>query len=131
MELMFPFTISVTLLALLIYMWMWFKAGQARGKYNVNAPATDGPPEYRRIYRTHMNTLENLATFLPGMWLFAILVSDARAAGVCLVWCIGRIVYASGYYMDAEKRFPGLGVSFLSTLVLILGSIGAIIWSHV
>ena len=44
MELMFPFTISVTLLALLIYMWMGFKAGQARGKYNVNAPATDGPP---------------------------------------------------------------------------------------
>lgn len=74
MELMYPFTISVTLLALLVYHWTAFSSGMARGKYNVEAPSTDGPPEYRRRYRAHVNTLEQMASFLPAMWIFATLV---------------------------------------------------------
>ena len=131
MELMYPFTISATLLALLVYMWMGFKAGQARGTYKIDAPSTEGPPEYRRIYRAHINTLEGLASFLPGLWIFAALVSDMWAGGIGLVWSIGRVVYALGYYTDAEKRFPGLGISFIATLILVLGSVVAVVWSHI
>ncbi|NKB43471.1 MAG: MAPEG family protein [Alphaproteobacteria bacterium] len=131
MELMYPFTISATLFAVLIYMWMGFKVGQARGAYNVDAPSTDGPPEFRRAYRAHINTLEGMASFLPGLWIFAFLVSDMWAAAVGLVWCVGRLVYAIGYHRDAEKRFPGLGVSFIATLTLILGSVVAVVWPHI
>lgn len=130
MELMYPFTITVTLLALLVYMWMGFKVGQAGGKYNVEAPNTDGPPEFRRAYRAHINTLEGLASFLPGVWIFAILVSDVWAAGIGFIWCVGRIIYALGYYNASEKRFPGLMASFIATAVLVLGSVIAVVWSH-
>lgn len=130
MELMYPFTISVSLLALLVYHWTAFNSGMARGRYNVDAPSTDGPPEYRRRYRAHMNTLEQMASFLPAMWIFATLVSDMWAACLGLAWCIGRVVYSVGYYNESEKRMPGLFISFFATVFLILGSIVAVVMSH-
>ena len=127
MELQYPFTISVTLLVLLVYHWMMFKAGGARAKYNVDAPRTDGPDDYRRVYRAHVNTLEHMASFLPAMWIFALLISDMWAAALGLVWTVDRIVYALGYYSAAEKRFPGLAISFITAVVLILGSVVALV----
>ena len=127
MELQYPFTISATLLVLLVYHWMMFGAGGARAKYNVDAPRTDGPDDYyRRIYRAHVNTLEHMASFLPAMWIFAVLVSDMWAAALGLVWIVGWVVYALGYYTAAEKRFPGLFISFITAVILILGSIVAL-----
>lgn len=131
METMYPFTITVTLLAVLIYMWMGIQVGRARLKYGVDAPATDGAPEFRRTFRVHVNTLEGLASFLPSLWIFAIVASDSGASILGLVWCIGRIVYALGYYKDAEKRVRGAVACFLSTIVLVLGSVVAIIWPHI
>lgn len=130
MELMYPFTITVTLLALVVYQWTTFNAGMARGKYNVPAPATDGPPEYLRRYRAHQNMLENMACFLPAMWIFAVVVSDVWAAGIGLLWCIARVIYALGYYAQAEKRMIGFGIAFLCVVTLILGSLVAIVIAH-
>lgn len=131
MELQFPFTISVTLLALLVYHWMGFKAGGARVKFKVDAPATEGPDDYRRFYRAHINTLEHLVSFVPAMWIFAVLISDMWAAALGLVWTIGRLFYALGYYKAAEKRMPGLMISFLAAVVLILGSVVSIVMDHI
>ena len=131
MELQFPFTISVTLLALLVYHSMGFKAGGARVKYKVDASATDGPDDYRRVYRAHINTLEHLVSFLPAMWIFAVLISDMWAAALGLVWTVGRLFYAVGYCKAAEKRVPGLLISFLAVVVLILGSIVSIVMDHI
>ncbi|WP_334311376.1 MAPEG family protein [Nodularia sphaerocarpa] len=47
------------------------------------------------------------------------------------VWLIGRIVYAWGYYQAAEKRMIGFGISSLSGIVLLLGSLLGIIRSLV
>ena len=127
MALQFPFTISATLLVLLVYHWMMFNAGGARAKSNVDAPRTDGPNEYRRIYRAHINTLEHMVPFLVAMWVFAVVVSDLWAAVLGVVWTIGRIVYALGYYAAAEKRFSGLAISFITGMVLILGSLIALL----
>ena len=127
MELQYPFTISITLLVLLVYHWMMFKAGGARAKYNVDAPRTDGPEDYRRVYRAHVNTLEHMASFLPALWIFAVLISDMWAAALGLVWTVGRIVYALGYYSAAENRIPGLAISFITVVVLILGSVVALV----
>ena len=60
--------------ALLVYYFTLFKAGTARVKYNIQAPSHDGPEEYVRKVRVHINTLEHLALFLPGLWLFSIAV---------------------------------------------------------
>jgi glutathione S-transferase len=76
----------------------------------------------------HQNTLEQLAMFLPGLWLFASYVSEPIAAALGLVFMIGRAVYARQYVAAPETRAPGSIVSTLATGVLLLGGlIGAIL----
>jgi glutathione S-transferase len=119
----------VTLLALLVYFYMSLRVGQGRGKYGVPAPATTGHPDFERAYRIHMNTLEWLPLFLVSLWLFAFAWgSDLIAAGIGLVWIIGRIVYMTGYTKAAEARSTGFGIQALATGVLLFGALGKIIW---
>src|ERR1700760_1153083 len=102
-----PLVALVTLLALVLYMVMSIRVGAARSKYGVAAPATTGNPDFERIFRIHANTLENLAVFVPSLWLFAIFSgSDYIAAGLGAVWLIGRLMYMVGYARAAEQRGP-------------------------
>jgi glutathione S-transferase len=119
----FPYTELVMVLALLVYVWFAFKVGGARAKYQVPAPATDGPPEFQRIFRVQMNTLEQLAWFLPSLWLFATAWGDLAAGIVGIFWPIGRILFARGYYAAAEKRSLGFGISFFTSAILLLGGL--------
>jgi len=124
-----PLVAIVTLLALLVYFYMGLRVGQGRTKYNVAAPATTGHPDFERDYRIQMNTLEWLPLFLVSLWLFAIAWgSDLIAAGIGLVWIIGRILYLTGYSRAAEARGPGFGIQALATGVLLFGALGKIIW---
>jgi glutathione S-transferase len=61
--------------------------------------------------------------------LFSIYVNPIWAAGLGAAWVVGRIAYAWGYYIAAEKRGPGFAISSLSSIVLILGSLVGIILS--
>jgi glutathione S-transferase len=124
-----PLVAIVTLLALLVYFYMGLRVGQGRTKYNVPAPAVSGNPDFERAYRIQMNTLEWLPAFLVSLWLFAIAWgSDLIAAGIGLVWIIGRILYLNGYSRAAEARGPGFGIQALATAVLLFGALGKIIW---
>jgi glutathione S-transferase len=124
-----PLVAIVTLLALLVYFYMSLRVGQGRSKYNVPAPATTGHPDFERAYRIHMNTLEWLPLFLVSLWLFAIAWgNDLIAAGIGLVWILGRILYLTGYSKAAEARGPGFGIQALATGVLLFGALGKIIW---
>jgi glutathione S-transferase len=124
-----PLVAIVTLLALLVYFYMSLRVGQARSKFNVPAPATSGNPDFERAFRIHMNTLEWLPLFLVSLWLFAIAWdSDLVAAGVGLVWIVGRILYLTGYSRAAEARSTGFGIQALATAVLLFGALGKIIW---
>ena len=76
-----------------------------------------------------MNTLEWLPLFLVSLWLFALAWdSDLIAAGVGLVWIVGRILYLTGYSKAAEARSTGFGIQALATGVLLFGALGKIIW---
>jgi glutathione S-transferase len=124
-----PLVAIVTLLALLVYFYMGLRVGRARGKYGVEAPAVTGHPDFERDYRIQMNTLEWLPLFLVSLWLFAIAWgSDLIAAGIGLVWIVGRILYLTGYSKAAASRGPGFGVQALATGVLLFGALGKIIW---
>ena len=90
-------------IALLVYYFTLFKAGTARVRYGVQAPSHDGPDEYVRKVRVHQNTLEHLALFLPGLWLFSFAVDPVWASIIGILWPLGRLGYAYGYYKDAEK----------------------------
>jgi glutathione S-transferase len=125
---MFHFTALVTCLAVLFYFFTSFLVGRARQKFGVKLPAISGNPDFERVFRGQMNTLEWLPIFLPSLWLFAIYVSDPIAAALGLVWIVGRILYVLGYARATEKRGPGFLIQSIATMVLWLGAIGAILW---
>lgn len=124
-------TALVTLAAILVYFWMSFRVGRARSKFGVQAPAITGHPEFERHFRVHANTGEWLLIFLPSLWLFSIYVSDPVAAGLGLVWCVGRVLYMNGYVQDPKKRETGFAIQALATAVLLFGSAGWIVWAIV
>lgn len=123
-----PWTALVTVVALLVYFYMGLRVGQGRSKYNIVAPAVSGHPEFERAFRIHANTLEWLPLFLVSLWLFSFYVSDVWAAGVGLLWIIGRVLYLIGYTRAAAARGPGFGIQALATAILLFGSLGRIIW---
>ena len=129
MQIQFPFTTLVAVLTLLVYIWLAMRVGKARSKYGVAAPAVDGPPEFLCIFRAHMNTLEQMVVFLPALAMFALAWGDQLAAAIGIVWPIGRVLYALGYSKAPEKRGPGFGLSFLSTITLVLGALASAVMS--
>jgi glutathione S-transferase len=125
---MFHFTAIVTCLAILFYFFTALKVGKARGTFGVKAPATAGHPEFERMFRVQMNTLEWMPIFLPALWLFAIYISDHIAALLGLVWIVGRVLYLTGYAQAPEKRGMGFGIQALAAFALLFGALGAIVW---
>ena len=113
----------VILLALILYNVLGMLVGRARAAHGVKAPAITGPEEFERTFRTHQNTLESLIVFVPAVWIFGAVVDPLWAAIVGLVYLVGRVVYARGYIGAAEKRGPGMMMSFIANVVLVLGSL--------
>jgi glutathione S-transferase len=117
------YTSLITLLAIAVYFYSGLLVGRARGTYGVKAPATTGHPQFERLFRGQMNTLEWLPMFLPALWLFALSVGDALAAVLGVVWIVGRLLYISSYAKAAEKRGPGFGVQAIAAFALWLGAL--------
>jgi glutathione S-transferase len=122
-------TALVSLLTLLVYFWMALQTGGARRKSGINAPAMTGDPLLERTVRAHYNTLEWLPIFLVSLWLFAIYCNELVAAGLGVVWIIGRLMYATGYMAAAEKRSTGFLIQAIATAILLFGALGRIIYS--
>src|SRR5579863_2596187 len=122
MPAMFHLTALVTCLALLFYFMTSARVGKARGTFGIKAPATTGNPDFERVFRVQMNTLEWLPIFLPALWLFAIYISDAIAAMLGVIWIAGRIYFMIAYSKAASKRGPGFAVQAGITAILWLGS---------
>jgi len=122
-------TALVTLLALLAYVWMGLQVGRARGKSGIEAPAMTGDPVLERAVRVQSNTLEWLPIFLASLWLFAVYWSELVAAGVGIVWIIGRLLYSAGYMADPGKRGTGFMIQSLACAVLLFGALGKIVYS--
>jgi glutathione S-transferase len=118
----------VTALALLQFLAFGMQVARARGKYGVHAPAVTGNEIFERHFRVQQNTLEQLIVFLPGLYLFAHYFNSLWAAGLGLVYLIGRQVYSASYVKDPKSRSAGFGLSVLPMVVLIIGGlIGAAI----
>ena len=119
----YNYVVIVSALALLAYYFTLLMAGIARGRFKIEVPSHSGPPEYERYVRAHHNTLEHLALFLPGLWLFAFAVSPIWAAGIGVIWPFMRIGYALGYHKEAKKRLPWLYLSMPPIYIFVLGSL--------
>ena len=122
---MYHLTALVTLLAIAFYMFTCINVSRARTKTGVKVPAMSGHPDFERAFRIQANTLEWMPVFLPALWLFAIYIGDAIAAGIGAVWIIGRIVYFIGYSQAAAKRGPGFAIQGVAAIALWAGALGA------
>ncbi len=128
---MYHTTAIVTCLAVAFYFFTSTQVARARAAYGVKLPAISGHPDFERVFRIQMNTLEWMPIFLPSLWLFAIYVSDAVAAALGVLWIIGRIVYFIGYREAVAKRSPGFAIQAVACIVLWVGSLGAVVWRMV
>ena len=124
---MLHYTALVTLLAVLLYFYTGIMVAKARAKFGVSAPATAGNPDFERVFRVQMNTLEWMPIFLPALWLFALYVNDAAAGVLGLVWIAGRIVYIRGYSAAAEQRHRGFSIQAFASGALVIGALVGIV----
>jgi glutathione S-transferase len=121
----------VIALALLQFFIFGGLVGWARVKSGIDAPTMTGDPIFERYQRVHYNTMEQLVTFIPGMLLFGHYINATAAAGLGIVFIIGRTIYFRAYLADPVKRGPGYGLTMLPTMVLLLGGLGGAFWSAV
>src|SRR6478736_3442822 len=107
---MYHLTALVTCLATAFYFFTSARLARAHIAYGVKLPAMTGHPDFERVFRVQMNTLEWMPIFLPSLWLFAIYISDPIAA---------------------EKRSMGFGIQASAAITLWAGALGAIVWRMV
>jgi glutathione S-transferase len=118
-----PYVHIVTVLALLEFFYFSLEVGRARGRYNVPAPATTGNEMFERYFRVQMNTLELLVMFVPSILFFGLYLNPYVAAGLGVVYLIGRLVYLFAYVKEPKTREVGFGLSMGPILILMLGAI--------
>jgi glutathione S-transferase len=99
-------------------------AGMQRMKTGVQAPAISGNEVFERYFRVHYNTMEQLVIFIPAIVLFGMYISSNWAAGLGVVFIIGRFVYLKMYVSNPKKRGIGFGLTMLPNMLLLLGGIG-------
>ena len=120
------YTALVTVLTVLFYSYTVFLVGRARAQFKVPAPAMSGHPDFDRIFRVQMNSLEWMPIFLPLLWLFAFYVTDVAAAALGLVWIAARILYVVHYTEAAGRRGLGFTVQTAVCVGLLVGALAGI-----
>jgi glutathione S-transferase len=116
------YTPIVTLLAVALYFFFATQVAVAHIKFGVRLPQTYGDPDFERMYRIQMNTLEWMPTFLAPLWLCAIYFNDIAAAALGVVWIVGRAAYFIGYRKAVEGRLPGFFIQSSACILLFLGA---------
>jgi glutathione S-transferase len=117
------YSIAIILLALLQFIFFTGRTGFSRGKYDVKAPKTTGNERWERIYRIQQNTMEQLLVFIPGILIFSIYVSETWVVLPGILFIVGRHVYSRTYLESPENRGPGMVLSMLTNIVLIIGGL--------
>ncbi|MGY3531083.1 MAPEG family protein [Bradyrhizobium sp. USDA 4452] len=125
---MYYYTAIVTCLAVAFYFYTSIEVSRARAAYGIKLPAVSGHPDFERVFRIQMNTLEWMPIFLPSLWLFAIYIGDVAAAAVGVIWVVGRIVYFIGYREAVAKRSRGFGIQAMAAIILWIGALGGAAW---
>jgi uncharacterized membrane protein YecN with MAPEG domain len=116
------------LVALAQYVLFSARVGSARGKHSIEAPRTAGHETWERLFRVQMNTLEQLIVFIPSLVIFTLYASARWAWIPGIVFIVGRQLYAMQYVKDPSSRAPGMALTLLANVALLVGGlIGVVI----
>ena len=117
----------VAILAVFQFIVFSFLVGRARVKHGIKAPAISGNEEFERVFRVQMNTLEQLACFLPALLLAAVYWPPIYVSLAGLVYLSGRLVYRQSYISNPSKRALGFLLTIVPTFCLLVAAlIGAL-----
>lgn len=111
------------LLALGQYLLFGARVGLGREKYNIAAPACEGNETWERLFRVHQNTKEQLIIMIPASLIFAYYLDGRWVLLPGLAFILGRFMYAAAYAKDPKTRGPGMMVTALANLALLLGGL--------
>jgi uncharacterized MAPEG superfamily protein len=117
----------ITALTAIVFMASGFLVARARGRYGIQAPATTGHPDFDRTFRAQMNTLEQMALFLPVLWLATLYGNEQQAAWLGYAWLVGRVLYIAGYVSDSKRRGPGFMIGMLALTLLLVMALRGIV----
>ena len=120
-------TVIVTFLALAQYVLFGVQVGSLRGKHGIKAPAQSGHPEFERMNRVHLNTMEQLVVFIPALWMQAYVANALYGAIVGMVYIVGRFIYRAEYLKDPGSRELGFAMSFIPSVILLIWALVAAI----
>nr|CAB3263825.1 microsomal glutathione S-transferase 3-like [Phallusia mammillata] len=99
---------------------MAMKVVKARKQYGVEYPNmySDKEPAFNCVQRAHQNTLEGHPSFLF-MLTVGGLECPRTAAGLGMVWILGRIAYAKGYSSGDPKNRKWGSFGYIGSLGLL------------
>ncbi len=121
--------VVIILLAIVQFIVFGALVGLTRNKFAVHAPATEGNESWERRFRVQQNTMEQLVSFIPAIWICATYASVWAACVLGVVYLIGRTLYAVSYIKDPASRGPGMVVTFAAVVLLVLAGLGGVITS--
>ena len=117
----------ITALSTVLFFVSGMLVGRARGKYGIKAPATSGHPDFDRTFRAQMNTLEQLAIFVPVLWLATVYGNPHHATWAGYAWLLGRAWYIVGYIHSERGRSPGVLIGMVAWVALLVIALRGII----
>ena len=82
---------------------------------------------FEKGFRVQQNTLEQLVIFIPGTYAFAYYVSQKWVWIPAALFIIGRLVYSHEYLTKPGSRAPGMAMTLLANVTLVLGTLISIV----
>ena len=113
----------IVLMALLQYVFFTARVGLGRGKYKIDAPACEGDENWERLFRVQQNTMEQLIVLVPATFAFAYYMSSTWVLVPGAIFIVGRFMYSTEYIKDPKTRTPGMVLTMLANVVLVLGAL--------
>lgn len=117
----------VVIIALFEYVFFTMRTGKARADSGLKAPAVTGNEIFERYFRIQQNTIEQIVVFIPSIYICGIYLHELAAAGIGLLFIIGRALYFRAYAAAPEQRGPGMIITVLSNVLLLLGGLAGVV----
>ena len=117
------YTALVILIALAQYLFFTFRVGARRTKHEIHAPKITGDETWERLFRVQQNTMEQLIIFIPAMIVFSTYLSSKWVLLPGVIFIVGRQMYSYEYIKKPDSRVPGMALSLLANVVLLLGAL--------